>query len=406
MNGMWFVSFADSAVPAPGGGDAGCAAAERARRRMAELGAYFGTDHLTAGTGALCLESGRHATQAIFTETWLRDRRHYLHLRGAKKLTGAVTDAARLDLVTGVCLYSSATVRFTDERGDSPALLHPGVGRLTGPLRRIVADDELSVYEREAIVRQSRVIADLLAVLPADLPTTVTIDVPRVQYYCYLLDAFRRGHVRADLMLRWFDLVDARHTQLTGAFRARLRTTLDSVRRADVAVRTAPGLDPLAQRLRDAVSGTGSRMPPIRDLVAVQAAADPVWEVLQRVQPPRDRDQLWEMSYTVEVLRAIGIHDTGGRALAMMVDRYAEFPILQHAQRVQRRIDQSSSGLPVLGLYPAERVINVGRDGVPESLYFQDASRYVVADDHTTVDLFPLIDGLYEAPGESAVRAR
>ncbi|MFK4070155.1 hypothetical protein [Streptomyces sp. NPDC029674] len=373
-------------------------AVRRAFQRVRTLGAYFGADEFGTGTDALIVQSRRdRAHKAVFAGAEFRGSRHRLHIKGARKLTGTADDADRAELVSGVCLFSHRNLRFIDEHGDCAELLRADAAPSAAPLRSIVTEGELSLYEYETVVRQARMIGDVAAMLPSSLALTVTVDVPRVQYYLYLLDAFQRGLVAAELAQHYFRLVDGRYTRVHDLFRRHIRRALDAAGRPDAAVRTAPGLDPLAECLWEAVT-TGD-IPCDDDLLAQMiAGGDPMWKELRELDVPHGRQCLGYTSYLVELLRAAGLSDDGKGTLSINVDSFGEALLFDQARQLRERLGAPDDDLPSLGIYAAETVQTLRPDGHAASLYLTDPGRYAVDEDGASVDLFHLVDALYAHP--------
>ncbi|GHE73315.1 hypothetical protein GCM10018785_46770 [Streptomyces longispororuber] len=376
-------------------------AVRRAFQRVRALGAYFGAGECATGPDALIVQSRRdRAHKAVFAGAEFRGSRHRLHIKGARKLTGTAKDAERAELVSGVCLFSHRNLRFVDEHGDCAELLRADAAPPAARLRSVTVEDELSLYEYETVLRQSRVIGDVAAMLPPSLPLTVTVDVPRVQYYLYLLDAYQGGLVTTELAQRYFRLVDSRYTRVLDLFRRRIRRALDAAGRTDVAVRTAPGLDPLAECLAEAVA-TGD-VPHDDDLLAVMiATGDPMWKELRELDVPHDRHCLGYTSYLVELLRAVGLSDDGRGALGINVDSFGEALLFDQARQLRQELDAPDDDPPFLGLYAAETVQTLRPDGHVASLYLTDPGRYALGEDGVPVDLFRLLDGVYAQPSNA-----
>ncbi|MFB1046845.1 hypothetical protein [Streptomyces chrestomyceticus] len=370
-------------------------AVNRAFQRVDTVGSYFGSSTPQAYADALILQSRwdqNHKT--VFAGADFCGSRHRLHIKGARQLDGTATTADRVELVTGVCLFSNRNLYFTDENGNSPELLRPGTAPLTERLSSISVGDEISLYEYETITRHSRLLADIAAALPPTLPLTITVDVPRVQYYLYLLDAFQNGLVPTAIAQRWFRLVDDRHTRVLRLFCDRIRCAVTATGHTDVTVRTAPGLNPLAECLQEAIA-TG-RIPHDDELLSrMIATGDPVWEVLQHLEVPSSREHLGHASYVAELLRAAGVPDAPGNTLSISVDNYAEGRLFDQAQHLQQQLDLTDAAPPALAIYSAEAVQTLSPSGLPTQLYLSDPGRYAVDENDTPIDLFRLVDNVY-----------
>ncbi|WP_409239780.1 hypothetical protein [Streptomyces sp. PA5.6] len=372
-------------------------AVRRAFQRVHTLGKYFDADDLTEGADALIVRSRRdQAHKAVFAGAAFRGGHHRLHIKGARKLTGTARDAECVELVSGVCLFSHQNLRFTDEHGHCAELLRADAAPLAARLRSIVTEGELSFYEYEAVMRQSRVIGDVAAMLPSSLSLTVTVDVPRVQYYLYLLDAFQSGLIATELAQRYFSLVDGRYTRVLDLFCRHIRRALDAAGRTDATVRTAPGLDPLAECLWEAV--TTGEVPHDDELLSeMVTTGDPMWKELRELGVPRTRHCLGYTSYLAELLRSAGLSDDTKGALSINVDSFGEVMLFDDARQLRERLG-APDDLPSLGIYAAETVQTLRPDGHPASLYLTDPGRYAVDESGASVDLFRLMDTLYAPP--------
>ncbi|RZQ64600.1 hypothetical protein [Amycolatopsis suaedae] len=378
---------------APGGGQVR-RPVSRAARRVEGVATFFGTDQLAKGDRALSVRTG-HRSEDVFVEARFPRGRHHVHLRGAKNLPRSLAGVNAVSIHSGICLFSENTLRFWDENGGSPPLLRhltrwPEAVRLS----RITVDDEFSLYEYLTAAHLPHTIAEVAATLPASLPLTVVVEVPRVQYYGYLLDAVQRGLVDRELALNWFDLVDARHNRVAQLFRRNVWAELAAVGCADRArvFCPSPGLDLLADHIRRSVAGgTPVRHENLLDLLA--GSGDPAWNLLLRLEPPATYPQLNDASYIVEVLRGARARDNLVRGLSIVVDSYEEFPRREHAQRV---LDVLSEGaLPALGIYSAERLLTADSRGRLDTPYLNGPGRHVVDEAGNVVDLFTLVDQLY-----------
>jgi hypothetical protein len=339
------------------------------------------------------MQTGGNLETVLFVEAQFTQRRHYLHLRGAKHLPGAVSDVAAVNVLTGICMFSNQTVEFIDENDNSIFMMRPVCERPTCRLRRIAVAPELSLYEYETMARQSRVVADVVAALPANLALSVTIDIPRVQYYFIMLGVYEQGLASDELTLEWFNLVDSRHALVSRLFRENLARELTMVGRPDISVRISQGLDCLEDALQ-AITKTGV-VPHRNAFLGALAAEDPMWNLLLDSIQPENHSEICEVSYVAEVLRAVGLHRNGTRCLGVLVDNYSEYPIYVQAQRILKNLSGHSGAAQLLSIYPAERLLNVTHDGQRHFLYTHDPGRYAIDENNLEIDLFGVVDSLY-----------
>ncbi|MFJ9419971.1 hypothetical protein ACIRPT_38330 [Streptomyces sp. NPDC101227] len=364
------------------------------------MATLLGNSHPADSGGALCLQVGNEENIVVFSQAHFgRRRHHFLHFQGVTAVPGGGTSSLnQINLLTGPCLFSGRAMRFIDASGGEPNLLSARRKPLSHRLTHLWADQDLSLYEYESVLRQSRVVADVTSALPPTAPLTITIDIPRVQYYLYLLDAFSHGMASPDLALEWFHLVDVRHARMAAFFRDRLLAELAGVLRGDITLRESDPLGAVGACIREAVAR--NTLPRLEDLLdELAATGDPVWKLLLEVQPPRDLEALGTASYVVEELRAAAVHEDSGPNLGILVENYPEWKILHQTDRLLDRIKkigrQTSPG-NLLGMYPLERLINVNPSGQPEHLYFLDPGRHALDERGNALNLFDIVDSLYE----------
>ncbi|WP_447034707.1 hypothetical protein [Streptomyces sp. DSM 118878] len=389
MTGVHFVSFTDH----PADGSAQRRASARVLHRIGELGRCLGTAQPMAGQGALSIDMGA-GTTVIFAEARLGPQRHFLHLMGAKHLPAETP--GEINLVSGPCVFGSGTLWGRSDNGARVDLLHAQSTPFPCPLAAIEETPGPSLYEYESVLRRVRLIADVAAALPRTVPLNITIDIPRVQYYLYLLDAYCGGLVSAELALEWFRMVDARHALAAGLFRDRLRSELAAIDRQDVLVRESSALGELAPHLRKAVRR--GAIPCADDLTAVLAAGgDPVWKLLLDLDPPKEVADFGPASYVVEELRAANIHEDSAPSMGIAVENQTEWKVFERSRGILREMTADRASVPgqLLGVYPSERLLNIDPHGRWVYPYFLETGRHALDEDGNTVDLFTVIDELY-----------
>jgi hypothetical protein len=337
----------------------------RIRRQLTRLGRLVPLlSALEPGRTGICRVTGADAAPnaTAFAAARIGDREQHLFTRGVDHVP---PDVERVRIVTGLCLWGTHAMRGVSATGEPIDV----VGRrpvVAERLARLVEDDRLSLYELESATRLMRLVADLVATLPDQVPVTVTLDVPRVQYYCHLLDAFADGFIGRDLLLYWFDRVDARFTRISELLSRELAACVGAGRCP--AVQMSRGLAAVEHEIREHVDA--GRAPCGGRLFSVLAGEDPVWRRLADAVEPHGLADLIGCSYAGELLR----HSDD---LVIAVDDYAESKIYQCAQRLARMVDEPFAAI---GLYPLGRVLT-SRDGRHGPLFLQDPGHRLVGDD-------------------------
>lgn len=124
----------------------------------------------------------------------------------------SLTEAQKVTIISGQCLFSAPTAIAHLADGSTAEICNPGQLESTNSkVLDITVDDRLQAYEADSVLRLTKVIS---AVNPNDREVEVALNIPKVEYYFYILDAFQKGLVDRDLAKKWFDLVDVRALQM------------------------------------------------------------------------------------------------------------------------------------------------------------------------------------------------
>ena len=310
---------------------------------------------------AVCETFGVQNVQInAFVQTSLGGRTSFLHARGAGSLKAS---PRHVRFTTGPCLFSDRALAVRDELGRPVEVLH-SQAVVTSRVASITADERLSLYELEGVIRQARVIAGFAAELPPTTEISVVADVPRVQYYCYLLEAAAKGLITKELMRAWVQLVDRRHAQVTACLREQLRRQFRLVGLPEPGVEVSAGLTPVRDQLLNCLE-LGTR-PRVSDLARRLAESDQLWAMANAASTPKTLRDLANRSYSLECLRG-----PEAEALHVSVEDRSEVKIREGALRLIRYWKREGHTVPtVLGLYPLAQVV-LGRQ-FNASLYLND----------------------------------
>ncbi|WP_159043262.1 hypothetical protein [Streptomyces sp. NBRC 110028] len=368
----------------------------RARNRLNAVGQLLGGNSVQSGDSAFYHYTLKSAQPNIqpFVEANFPRRDHHLHLKGTANLPQGMTEVDQVNLVTGLCLFSAAAAVVELDHGRQQIVRLDGANHCNQKVRDIVVNDELSLYEHEAITRLTGAVSDLASAMHDSVPVSITIDIPRVQYYFYPLDWMRRGLITPRLVLKWFDHVDERHERIADLSRARI---LVDGAISSPTVRHSSGLGELAGFLRSAVAS--GRVPELTELVSLIASGnDPLWTLVLGVTHPRDLLELAGLSYLVEELRAG--HSSSAMAgfhhLGIMVENYSERVLFERANKVAKQIQQQHPELsfPIVGLYPLQRFF-IKNTISPLGTYQHAPDRIVADARQKSIDLFDVVNELY-----------
>ncbi|WP_191298603.1 hypothetical protein [Lentzea cavernae] len=364
----------------------------RAADKMRELADLLGVRDLTLRPDAYIEVFGRDSTVA-HPQIEMGGDVFPVHVKTSKNRP--FEGAARVNIVSGVCLFSDRRLRTLDVTGRDVRLLQP---KTQPPMEKIVSlrvDDRMSLYEYESSLRQMALVRGLLASIPASTPVSVTLDLPRAQYYLFLVDALKCGMVGTDLALAWFDEVDLRRRRVAELMVDEIsRPGLRTGRSCPIQLATA--FDDLADHVRSVVSSDG--VPEIEDCVAVlDTSGDDMWDLLRTTWTPRTFHDLGYAGYTIEKMRASLNVEGKPPELGLMVDSASEGRGHSAAESVQRDLARRHPGLSfaMAGLYSLEKLMVAGDSRPLRSLYFNDPGTVAVDTTGTEVDLIRATYELY-----------
>jgi hypothetical protein len=345
----------------------------RSVRRVRSLAPFLGTDRLHVGDGVFCeVLEPPSANVSVFAPVSLGSRGYHVLMMGGDSLPKTVTSFGAVNFVTGWCLFSNRAARLRSDRG-SFSCLTPNAPPVDAPVGSIESSWELTLYELESALRLPWLTADMIALLPLEMPVTVTIDVPRVQYYLYLFDAFQRGFVAPELMLFWFDLVDERNSRVCDLLERELAAALSDVLPSrSVRVRRADGMGHLEPWIRDAVE---TRTPPeVAAIAGLLSADDALWSLAIGKTSPASYRDLINLSYVVEQLRGGTNCGSERPPLGIAIDNPSERRACARARAIAREVrgeGGNGRGMSLLGLHPLERAFTSEATG-PSDLYYND----------------------------------
>jgi hypothetical protein len=227
------------------------------------------------------------------------------------------------------------------------------------------------------------------------MPISVTLDVPRVQYFLYLLDAFYRGLVPSRLIWRWFGLVNERNGIVIELLRRELqRALVDLGCGHRVSIRVAENFAPLESLIARSIT---TRVPlGLGEMTRRLSDFDPIWMAVLGVTSPATHQELIYLSYAVEQLR-LGVNEAGGsRCLTVVVDNASEWRATTQARAIAatgRTIRQAHVG-PLLGIYPLERAFTSEATGRTD-LYYHDPGREFIDSAGRSYDIPQLLARIY-----------
>ncbi|MGZ3146380.1 hypothetical protein ACVDFE_31185 [Lentzea chajnantorensis] len=374
----------------------------RAAGKVRELVELLGVEGVAVRSDAY-VEVFGHGSSVVHPQVEVGGNVFAVHVKAVRNRL--CDGAERIDVVSGVCLFSNRRLRVLDAAGRDVGLLRSNAQPLREKIVSLRVDDRLSLYEYESSLRQTALVRGVLAGLPASTPVSVLLDLPRAQYYLFLADALRHGMVGAELALGWFDEVDTRRQRVAQLMTDELHRPGTGPRRS-LTVRLATAFDDLAEHVRSVVA-TGGVLELANCVTVLDAGGDHVWQLLRTVWSPRTFHELGHAGYTIEKLRASLSVEGISPGLGLVVDSASERRGHAAAESVQRDLARLHPGLSftMAGLYSLEKLVVAGDSRRSRSLFFNDPGTVAVDATGDEVDLLEAVEERYgrAEPGEVRV---
>lgn len=362
-------------------------------KRLDQLAQLF-DQQLIIGLSALCEVSGQthHPFITCFNEVKFRDRSKHVFIRGIDQVIAHKENITHLNIVTGPCLFSNQAVRlFYADGKATPGIINAQKFQLEKRIKEILVENELSLYEYESATRLALTITDLLEIASIHLQITVTLDIPQVQYYFYLMQAFEQGLIDKELLLDWFKKVNLRRLQVLNL----LRITLNLSVSLPIETKEAAALNFLSEYLWKTIQA--NKKPKLTELLnLISGSADHMWQLVLEVETPATFQELGILSYAVEELRTSISWDGKLNAVGLAVENHPERKILEKALPIAKKImiRHPEINFLLFGIYPLEKIFT-GKQMGRSNLYYNDPGRYVIDSHGQEHDLFAIVDALY-----------
>lgn len=167
------------------------------------------------------------------------------------KVKDKIEAFSSVNILSGICLFSQEHLGCL--RGESTLLSDSEIALMDVPLPFV--QQRPTLYEIESLVRLPITIANIVSTLPATLDVTITLDVPRIQYYAFQLDLYARGLCSREYVNSWLDTIDRRHDQVAEVFEKAVRDALErrGVNRKNLKIELSAGLEKLVPYIRETI---------------------------------------------------------------------------------------------------------------------------------------------------------
>lgn len=350
---------------------------------------------------ALCETSG--ADTDSYTMPFIKARLglhdHLVFARGSKHLLSAPKAVEKVHFVSGLCLFSDKHLKAVSSDGTSVNLLNPRI-TISKAIASITAVDELSFYELESGARLARLLSDISLCLPQNLPFDITLDIPLVQYYVYLLDAYQHGLVSRDLLLHWFEMVKARHRMASIVLKNLLVYWFEKAgKQRDVNVNISDGMGSVDAFIVEQVIAGRQILP--GQLTERLSAIDPAWKSLNELMQPKTFLDVTFVSYSLEQMRAnLQNRSDVANSLTIAVDNREEQRIYEGSLKIMSKLRAAADRklAPLLAIYPLEHFLVVGTQNW--GMYNHDPGNEFIDDSGRRFTAEEILDFVYDNEAE------
>ncbi len=340
--------------------------------RTQKLANFLGITQMKLGKTALYEfnASSPSASVSVFSPIEINGHSHNIFIKGIDDLPATISEYDTVKLIMGSCLFSGRALQMAGTAGTIDIL--SSERQISESVQRIIVDNKLTLYELETANRLTQLVADILTLIPENIQTTIIIDVPRIQYYSYVLDAFGQQLISPELVLQWFQLVDERNKKVTRLI-MRCLTEYLSKRKMPRSpeIQLSSSMDSLEVIIKNSVI-VGNHIT-IAHLCEILSKHDSLWKRVIDLSNPETYSELINLSYVVEQLRPSKLKAIEEKRLTIDIDNYGERRIYQKTQDLAKKIKQIDPNFTYtsLGLYPLESIFTSNETGVSD-LYWND----------------------------------
>lgn len=364
------------------------------------LGGLWGTgpDLPETASDVLCQCDTRpgHTGIAAYGGVRLDGSDHYVHAMGSMPPAG-VRDLARLQLISGVCLFSSQAARLVVGGCCKVSIARLRREPLTERATGLDLLPHLTLYEQDSSLRLACAAASVAARVPPEVEVTQLFAVPRAATMLLLHRHAERGQVPPDVFAAWCEAVADRHDQVQALLRARWQAAWATTgTHRPITVEDVDELQQVEACLRTALDQ--GLVPSVQELADAARAQDALWRHLITLSPPATALDLAHLSYVATYLRHPGV--------TLAVENIQERKIYRHAALLRARLQKlTGDPVPVLtGLYPLGRAwIRTLTGDLQHNLFSVDPGQEVIDEGRRRVYLPDLAARLYPAAASDLV---
>ncbi|MDD4990044.1 MAG: hypothetical protein PHW31_01915 [Candidatus Pacebacteria bacterium] len=284
-------------------------------------------------------------------------------------------DFSSLSYVSGPCLFTCGAAKAILADGSRTSLCMPGTG-VTQKIVNMEIDNRLTTYEMESVCRLAKFLS-LHARGTKIQSKIVNLNVPKVEYYFYLLDAFQNNLISKDQILKWFSEVDIRSDVVRQLYKKKIKKYFGG----SINIEDLNLLDGAEGYVKSEIQADKHpKLSVISEIVTNTDDSGLARKVLSQKPPENFADMNFACYSLAEMIAGLD-------GVAVVIENPSERRIAVEASRVVKELNLPSQ---ILGIYPMERVHERGVG----NLYFSEVDS-LDEPDQVRVRKHLAIQGLY-----------
>lgn len=311
--------------------------------------------------GILIISGGAKYIQVV-------DNKVIYNLRVTDEINGNGEEKTKIDILIGPCLFGAKGVIVTLEDRKKVNLTDPS-DEISNKVKRIKINSKLTIYEIEYVYRVCSFIAKFIN--NVNKTDTIYLNLPKFEYYLYMLDAFNSNNVNSSIVNNWFDCVDKR----VEVIEKLLKDTLLDLTGKQIEFKNIEPLEKLGVFLRRKINNTDTK-----NTITIN-------DLKNELQHDKNFENLWWLfftelntvkdiiytSYVIGYLKSLAKQEGLTNRILIAVENPSEEPIFRRIKDEGMKKINRVNFDPLRALYLERNFINsdnINNKGKEYELYF------------------------------------
>ncbi len=263
-----------------------------------------------------------------------------------------------ITILTDTCLFCAANATATLVSGETVSIVSPS-NKLRSQISGLNISEDLCPYEVDSVTRLTDLIS---AIAPASQAFhSVTLAMPTVEYYLYLIDAYNNRLLSRDMMDHWITRVGQHADKISALITAQIPLKTESCQ----------PLNPIRAYIERCISNNE----PASFAYAFETLsnANAIWREVLTITSPKNWQELNYSNYIVSLLETAYTSE-GNNRLVIDIENPSEQRILRNASKAVKQMSRHRKDFTfsIIGIYPHEKVFITGGEcsGTFPRLYY------------------------------------